>query len=369
MRLISLNTGGPRQVRVNGEQVRTSIWKTPREGRLHVATLNIDGDAQSDLTVHGGRYKAVYCYPSEHYAYWREQLPGMDLPWGIFGENLTTEGLLETDVCIGDRMRIGTAEFQVTQPRQPCFKLGIRFGRADMVRRFLDSGRSGFYVSVVREGDVARGDEIQIVERQTNGMSVSDIFALYLDDEGKEEELRRAAAVAALSPSWQDHFRKRLMMLAMAACLLAGPAQAQPTAPPDAYSDVMFLPGVQYGGPLRISGGLAVFVPVGEVRTDFREGVVVEASGGQGGVRVSAGLARFLEAFGLDSRAVLTRTWSSPLNASADSTYGGLEAGLSIAYVRVSVGVGHRIAGPSGPDATIVTWGAGVQLPHYFKRR
>jgi MOSC domain-containing protein YiiM len=209
VRLISLNTGGPREVQANGHAVRTSIWKSPREGRLGVATLNIDGDEQSDLTVHGGAYKAVYCYSSEHYAYWREQLPGMDLPWGVFGENLTTEGLIETDVCIGDRMQIGTAEFQVTQPRQPCFKLGIRFGRDDMIKRFLASGRSGFYVSVVREGDVARGDDIRIVERAAGSMSVSDIFALYFDDEGKEEEVRRAAGLAGLPPGWRDHFRER----------------------------------------------------------------------------------------------------------------------------------------------------------------
>jgi MOSC domain-containing protein YiiM len=209
VKLVSVNTGGPREVSANGETVRTSIWKSPREGRLHVATLNIAGDEQSDLSVHGGKYKAVYCYPSEHYAYWRGQLPGADLPWGAFGENLTTEGLRETEVQIGDRLKIGSAEFQVTQPRQPCFKLGIRFGRLDMVRRFLASGRPGFYVSVVREGDVARGDAITYVERAANSMSVSDIFALHFDDEGKEDRVRRAASIEALSPSWREHFQKR----------------------------------------------------------------------------------------------------------------------------------------------------------------
>jgi len=209
VKLISLNTGGPREVQANGETVRTSIWKSPREGRLRVAATNIDGDEQSDLTVHGGTDKAVYCYPSEHYAYWRDELPGMDLPWGVFGENLTTEGLLESDVCIGDRIQVGTAEFQVTQPRQPCFKLGIRFGRADMVKRFVASGRSGFYVSVVREGHIARGDAIRIVERAKGSMSVRDIFLLKFDDEGKPDQVRRAAAIAALTPSWREHFQKR----------------------------------------------------------------------------------------------------------------------------------------------------------------
>jgi MOSC domain-containing protein YiiM len=209
VKLISLNTGGPRDVQTDGPAVRTSIWKSPREGRLHVATFNIDGDEQSDLTVHGGTYKAVYCYPSEHYAWWREQLPGMDLPWGVFGENLTIEGLLETDIGIGDRMQIGSAEFQVTQPRSPCFKLGIRFGRADIVKRFIASGRSGFYVSVVREGDIAKGDDIRIVERVAGSMSVSDIFALYFDDEGKQEQVGRAAALTGLAPSWREDFQSR----------------------------------------------------------------------------------------------------------------------------------------------------------------
>jgi MOSC domain-containing protein YiiM len=209
-RIISVNTGRPRDVHINGQTVRTSIWKSPRKGRLKVATLNIEGDEQSDLTVHGGAAKAVYCYPSEHYGYWQEELPGVDLPWGVFGENLTTEGLLETDVCVGDRFRAGSAEFLVTQPRQPCFKLGIRFDREDMIRRFLLSGRPGVYVAVVREGEIGAGDPIALTARARNSLSVAAIVALRLDDEGKEDELRRAAALADLSGGWRDHFRKRL---------------------------------------------------------------------------------------------------------------------------------------------------------------
>lgn len=209
MRLISLNTGMPREVHVNGQTVRTSIWKSPREGRLRVTSLNIEGDQQSDLTVHGGLTKAVYCYPSEHYSYWHEELPDADLPWGAFGENLTTEGLLETDVCIGDRLRIGTAEFRITQPRQPCFKLAIRFGREDMIKRFVESGRSGFYVSVAREGAVAGGDEIKIIERAKGSMTVAEIVSLRYDDYDKQDELIRAAGLPGLSAGWRDHFRKR----------------------------------------------------------------------------------------------------------------------------------------------------------------
>ena len=211
MRLISVNTGGPRDVESRGRVVRTSIWKTPRQGRLRVSTENVDGDEQSDPTVHGGIYKAVYCYPSEHYDYWRRQLPGMDLPWGVFGENLTTEGLLETGVRIGDRIQIGSAEFSITQPRQPCFKLGIRFGRDDMVKRFVASGRSGFYVRVLREGEIEAGDDIRILERAADSMTVSDIFALkFDDDEARSGDWRRAAHAPGLSPGWKDDFMRRL---------------------------------------------------------------------------------------------------------------------------------------------------------------
>jgi len=133
MKLLSVNVGLPREIEWKGKIVRTSIFKAPVLGRVRVAKLNLEGDQQSDLTVHGGVDKAAYAYPSEHYPFWREQLPGMKLPWGVFGENFTTEGLLEETFHIGDRLRIGSAEFMVTQPRMPCFKLGIRFNRSDMV--------------------------------------------------------------------------------------------------------------------------------------------------------------------------------------------------------------------------------------------
>ena len=158
-----MNVGRPREVEWRGRTVRSSIWKAPQEGRVRVRVLNLEGDEQADLTVHGGRAKAVYLYPSEHYALWRDELADVDLPWGSFGENLTTEGLLEADVRTGDRLRIGSAEFMVTEPRTPCFKLGIRFGSQKMIARFARSGRSGFYLAVMREGDVGAGDEIERV--------------------------------------------------------------------------------------------------------------------------------------------------------------------------------------------------------------
>jgi MOSC domain-containing protein YiiM len=177
---------------------------------VHVGTLNVDGDAQSDLTVHGGVDKAVYVYPSEHYDFWRGELPGVDLPFGAFGENFTTEGLLDGDVRIGDRFRIGDAEFVVTQPRMPCFKLGIRFDRPDMVKRFHQSGRNGFYLAVTREGTVGAGDAVERIARDGGGLTVTDVVRLYDDDDPDLATLRKAIAHPALPESWREYFRKQL---------------------------------------------------------------------------------------------------------------------------------------------------------------
>src|SRR5216683_627435 len=163
MKLVSINVGLPREVRWHGKTVLTSIFKAPVEGSVKVRRLNLEGDRQSDLNVHGGADKAVYVYPSEHYAFWSAELPGSDLPWGAFGENFTTDGLLEDGIHIGDRLRAGSAEFVVSQPRMPCFKLGIRFGRPDMVKRFQKSGKTGFYLAVLQEGDVAAGDSLMSI--------------------------------------------------------------------------------------------------------------------------------------------------------------------------------------------------------------
>ena len=161
MKVVSVNVGRPRTVEWNGRKVRSAIWKAPVEGRVAVRGENVEGDRQSDLRVHGGPDKAVYLYPSEHYAFWREAMPGVDLPWGAFGENLTTEGLLETDVRPGDVLRVGTTELEITDPRMPCYKLQVRFDRMDIVQRFMDSGRTGFYAGIALEGDVAAGDSIE----------------------------------------------------------------------------------------------------------------------------------------------------------------------------------------------------------------
>ena len=210
MKIVSVNVGLPREVEWRGEMVRTSIFKAPVPGRVRVTELNVEGDGQSDLSVHGGVDKAVYAYPSEHYAYWRKELPQMDFPWGAFGENLTTEGLLEDQVHIGDRFRVGSVELAVTQPRMPCFKLGIRFNRPQMVKQFLRSGRTGFYFAVIREGEVGAGDALERVAEDASRVSVADVVALYAADGGNRELLRRASELRALPESWREYFRERL---------------------------------------------------------------------------------------------------------------------------------------------------------------
>ena len=210
MKLLSVNVGLPREVLLKGKLVRTSIFKAPVKGRVPVATLNLKGDEQSDLSAHGGADKAVYAYPSEHYPYWRNELPGMDLHWAIFGENFTTEGMLEEAVHIGDHIKVGSAEFVVTQPRMPCYKLAIRFGRPDIVKRFLHSGRTGFYLAAHREGEVTAGDSIELLARDEHGVTVADVVSLYVTDVTNQDLLRRVSELPALPAGWRDYFRKRI---------------------------------------------------------------------------------------------------------------------------------------------------------------
>jgi MOSC domain-containing protein YiiM len=211
MKLLSVNVGLPREIEWNGRIVRTSIFKEPVLGRVAVTELNVNGDQQFDLTVHGGVDKAVYVYPSEHYEFWRKELPGFDLPFGMFGENFTTEGSLDDQtVFIGDRFRVGSAEFVVTQPRMPCYKLGIRFGNPDIIKRFLHSGRAGFYLAVRQEGEIAAGDSMELIARDERGITVAEIVNLYKSDAANQDGLRRASEQSALPESWRNYFRKRL---------------------------------------------------------------------------------------------------------------------------------------------------------------
>ena len=216
MKIVSLNVGMPREVLWHGRSVTTGIYKEPVAGRVALRKLNLDGDRQADLTVHGGEYKAVYCYPVEHYAYWNKELPGRELPMGMFGENFTTSGLNENEVHLGDRFAAGSAEVVVTQPRLPCYKLGVRFGSDDMVKRFLASGRGGFYLAVTSAGEVGAGDEIKVISRDANAVPVSEITRLYvLKRWGTEElaSLRRALQVAALPEDWKGYFRERMQKM------------------------------------------------------------------------------------------------------------------------------------------------------------
>jgi MOSC domain-containing protein YiiM len=207
MRIVSLNVGLPRVVRWQKRDVVTSIWKSPIAHRVRVAAHNIDGDQQSDLEVHGGPNKAVYAYPSEHYEYWRRELPGVELPWGAFGENLSTEGLLEDDAFVGDRFRIGTAELIVTQPRLPCYKLGVRFGDDQMVKRFMASRRSGIYFKIAKAGELATGDTIERVSRPDESVTIGELVAVFAGDTEDPDIIRRALAAEDLPPFWKEEFR------------------------------------------------------------------------------------------------------------------------------------------------------------------
>ena len=208
--VLSVNVGEPREVVGGDRLVRTSIFKSPVAGRIPIRNNNLAGDAQSDLSVHGGRAKAVYAYPHEHYAFWHEQLPGVDLQPAHFGENLTIEGLLEQDVHVGDRLKIGSAELVVTQPRLPCYKLGIRFGRADMVTKFLASRRTGFYLSVASEGDLGAGDPIEILERHPAAVSIPELLRMYLKEGVAPGRLRDVIAIPVLSDAWRMQLQKQL---------------------------------------------------------------------------------------------------------------------------------------------------------------
>jgi len=213
MKLISLNVGLPRVVMSNGDPVSTGIFKEPVAGRVVLRTLNLEGDRQADFSVHGGPSKAVYVYPSEHYDYWKRELPEMELPWGMFGENFTTAGLFESELNLGDKFRVGSAVVMVTEPRMPCYKLGIRFNRPDIVKRFLASGRTGFYFAVLQEGEVGVGDSIELIEESQRNVRVSEITLLYTREKRNVGLLRRAIEVEALPESWKSYFQHRLEKL------------------------------------------------------------------------------------------------------------------------------------------------------------
>lgn len=210
MQVISVNVGRPQEHEWRGQRVTTAIFKSPVEGPVAVGKLDLAGDQQADLGVHGGPDKAVYAYPQEHYAYWRSQLPDYSSGPGNFGENLTLAGLLEDAIHIGDQLQIGTAAFTVTQPRSPCYKLGVRFHREDMTKRFYESRRFGFYLRVLHEGTIAAGSAVTVVERDPNAVSVADIVRLFTGDSHDAALLKRTLKLRTLPEGWRQYLQERI---------------------------------------------------------------------------------------------------------------------------------------------------------------
>jgi MOSC domain-containing protein YiiM len=210
VKLLSLNVARPRLAVYKGATVNTGIFKKPVSGRLALRTLNLDGDRQADLSVHGGPYKAVYAYPVEHYGYWRQELPEMDLPWSMFGENFTTESLSEDELHVGDRFRISSSTVMVRQPRMPCYKLAVKFQRDDILDRFLASGRSGVYFSVEQEGNVGEGDSFELISRNVGGITIAEMNRLLVADRYNRDLLHKAIATAPLPETWREYFSRRM---------------------------------------------------------------------------------------------------------------------------------------------------------------
>lgn len=209
-KILSVNVSLPKEVDFEGQKVTTGIFKKSIDGRIMLRTLNLDGDKQADLTVHGGPDKAVYAYPIEHYEFWRKVYPDMEMPNGMFGENFTIEGLMESEVSLGDSFEIGSSKVIATQPRMPCYKLGVKFGRMDVLKKFLASGRSGIYFKVLEEGEVGAGDPIIQIKKDTNQVGITDIVRLYSSDREDIEMMRRTVKVEALPEGWRDYFLEQI---------------------------------------------------------------------------------------------------------------------------------------------------------------
>ena len=205
-RLLSVNVGLPRDIVWRGRTVHTGVWKDPVQGRCRVGRLNLEGDGQGDLAGHGGEQRAVFVYQIESYRYWQDQLGRTDFVYGQFGENFTVEGLPDDGVSIGDRYGIGSALFEVTQPRVTCYRVGIRMNEPRMPALLTSSGRPGFYFRVLKEGEVEAGDEIVKVEEGKERMSVAEVNALLYLPPHPRDRLERASQIAALSPGWRSSF-------------------------------------------------------------------------------------------------------------------------------------------------------------------
>lgn len=211
MKLISVNVGLPVKVKFGNEIVTTGIFKNPVDKRINLKKLNLEGDRQADLTVHGGLDKAVYSYPYEYYDFWRKEFPDISFNWGMFGENLTTEGLFESQVNVGDRFQIGSAQLVATQPRMPCYKLGVKFGRMDIIKKFLKSEKSGIYFKVIKEGGIFINDTIKLIKKDNNNITIKNIVEL-ITKEDKENTtlLEKTVKVRDLPQGWKNYFLEKL---------------------------------------------------------------------------------------------------------------------------------------------------------------
>jgi MOSC domain-containing protein YiiM len=209
-RLLSMNVGLPRDIEWRGRVVHTAVWKEPVRGRRMIRHLNIDGDGQGDLAGHGGEHRAVFVYQTDSYDYWRKELDRTDLAPGAFGENFTVEGLPDAEVCIGDRYRIGGALFEVSQPRVTCYRVGIRLNEPRMAALLVAHGRPGFYFRVLEEGEVEAGDDIVLVEKGAEHMTVAEVDALLYKSGHVADRLERALRIPALSSGWRSSFRSLL---------------------------------------------------------------------------------------------------------------------------------------------------------------
>lgn len=211
MKLISVNVGLPIKVKFGNEIVTTGIFKNPIDKRINLKKLNLEGDRQADLTVHGGPDKAVYSYPYEYYDFWRKEFPDISFNWGMFGENLTTEGLFESQVNVGDRFQIGSAQLVATQPRMPCYKLGVKFGRMDIIKKFLKSEKSGIYFKVIKEGEIVINDIIKLIKKDNNNITIKNIVEL-ITKEDKENTIlmEKAVKVQDLPQGWKKYFLEKL---------------------------------------------------------------------------------------------------------------------------------------------------------------
>jgi MOSC domain-containing protein YiiM len=209
-KILSVNVSLPKEIDFEGQKVRTGIFKEPVEGRVRLRTLNLDGDKQADLTVHGGPDKAVYAYPIEHYEYWRRLFTNIEMSNGMFGENLTVDGLKESEVSIGDVFQIGSSKVIATQPRMPCYKLGVKFGRMDILKMFLASGRSGIYFKVLEEGEVGAGDTIEQIRKDPNGITISDVVRLYASDKENIKMMQLAVKVEPFPDGWKHYFLEKI---------------------------------------------------------------------------------------------------------------------------------------------------------------